>query len=290
VVRLSYDRAARLFTVDSGFPVVLPTSSSETATIARDTTGRLWVAMKRSAQVRVAYSSVGDDTAWSAAFVPDVPGTSMTTDDIPAVVAFDGKIGLMWSNQLDDTFRFAVHVDGAPVSQWTGETAAAGLNVADDHINLKTLPGDPRVFAVVKTSADDFEGPTDRPLVLLLVRSATGTWTRTTAWTVADKASRPQLALDETNDELLVMATAPTTGGTIHYKRTSLNTPTFNAGRGLPFLTFSGRYTNNISLAKAPVTAATGVVGIAADGGVRRYFHAEMDVAGVGDCRVRGSR
>ena len=41
-----------------------------------------------------------------------VNGTTVSSDDNSAVVAFDGQIGVMWSNQLDDAMYFATHKDG----------------------------------------------------------------------------------------------------------------------------------------------------------------------------------
>ena len=62
----------------------------------------------------VNHSVGGDDAVWATPYV--VPGatTALTSDDISSIVHFGSRIGVMWSDQNDGRFHFAVHEDGAP--------------------------------------------------------------------------------------------------------------------------------------------------------------------------------
>ena len=191
VGRLSFDPVTDSYAMDAGFPVVVGSGSVESVTIARDSLRRLWVTYTEPDpldatldRVFVAHSTT-DDTTWTAPFAVPVPDSTVKADDISAIVAFSGKVGVMWSDQQNEVVRFAVHPDtAADDSGWTMETALDGTRSADDHLNLKSLLEDDagRVYAAVKTSRGD--DPTDSPEdagIRVLTRSATGGWTAATA-------------------------------------------------------------------------------------------------------------
>lgn len=283
IARFSYNAASNNYTMDPGFPVSVATGGgSESATIDRDSTGRLWITYTRASRLWVAHSDPSG-LVWTAGYNPAVPDVAIKSDDISSVIAFNGRIGLMWSDQVSHAFRFAIHRDGDPDQTWTVEDALAGTNLADDHINLKQVTGDAqgRIFAAVKTSLDA-AGPT-ATLVGVLVRKpradGTGDWSLVPAGTVADDHTRPIIMIDQTNQELYFFATAPVTGGDIYYKKTSLANPVFGSGRGQKFVD-SVAQVNNASGAKDPVTSQTGMVILAVAEGKKRYVHAEMDLAG----------
>jgi hypothetical protein len=283
VNKLAFDPANRAWSQVSGFPVTVPTlGGSESATIDKDSVGRLWVTWTRKSRVWVAHSDA-THLNWTAGFQPKVPDVVIKADDVSALIAFNGQIGVLWSDQQSHAFRFAVHRDGDPDDVWRVETAMGGANLADDHINLKQLSGDAsgRLFAAIKTSQDD-AGP-NAMLVGVLVRTprsdGTGSWSVVPAGTVADDHTRPLLMIDQTNSELYFFATAPVQGGDIFYKKTALTNPHFAAGRGDRFIDYS-RLVNNASGAKHTVTAKTGLVLIAVAEGVKRYVHAEMPLPG----------
>ncbi|MBA2768794.1 MAG: hypothetical protein H0U35_06635 [Sporichthyaceae bacterium] len=275
---------SRIWSKDSGFPVTVNTGGgSESAAIDRDSTGRFWVTYTRSSTVWVAASNDASGLTWSAGFKPNVPDVTIKSDDISSVISFRGRIGVMWSDQQSHAFRMALHVDGTPDSQWTVEDALAGTNLADDHINLKTVAddGQGRVYAAVKTSQDS-AGPS-APLVGVLIRTpepdGSGSWDFIVAGTVADDHTRPIIQIDKTNQELYFFATAPVSGGDIYYKKTSLANPSFGPGRGAKFLDATP-VVNNVTGSKQPVTAETGMVVLAVAEGKKQYYHAEMELAG----------
>ena len=287
VIRLSYDTASDTYAVDAGFPTRVTSGGSESVTIARDSRSRLWITYTQGSRVYVARTTTSDST-WTAPFLVPDSDTSVAADDLSAVIAFSGRIGVMWSDQASNAVRFAVHEDGAADDVWTQETALSGARYADDHINIKSLleTDDGRIYAAVKTSLGDAstDAPTD-PSIAVLTRApgaTTGPWAATTAATVADVLTRPQLALDATNREVYVVMSTES-GGSVYYKKSPLGTLSFPTGKGTTLISRSGARINNASTAKAPVTAGTGLVVLASDNqSTNRYYHAELALDGGG--------
>ncbi|HEY3020396.1 MAG TPA: hypothetical protein VGJ32_09390 [Solirubrobacteraceae bacterium] len=264
--RFSYDKATQSYTRDVG-PVTLTTYGVEAAVLDRDGAGRLWATWTHDAKpdpadltavdtkVEVAHAAIGDDASWSAPFV--LPrSTTVTGDDISAIVRYAGHVGVMYSNQTTDwNFTWITHADGDPVDQWSAPTAALqGTELSDDHINLKALEGDPagQVFAAVKTSLN----AASDPLVELLVLDDAGVWRQHTVFTVADDPTRPQLELDPVRREIHVFATIGPccTGGRITVKTTSLDNIAFDPGRGMPLMTSAlDTHLNNVTTTKQPI-------------------------------------
>ncbi|MGY2078176.1 PKD domain-containing protein, partial [Blastococcus sp. SYSU DS0828] len=280
--RLSYDAGTQTYAMDAGFPKSVATGSVESVTITRDSLGRLWVTYTDDDQVWVAHSTT-DDTTWTAPFPVPVSDNDISSDDISAIVAFSGRIGVMWSDQGSQVMRFAVHQDSSPdASGWTMETALSGTRSADDHVNLKALVEDDqgRVYAAIKTSRGDSSSDSSSdPSIRVLSRSSSGTWTATTAATVGENLTRPQLALDATNRRLYVVMTTES-GGDVYYRHAPLGASLSFTPRAT-LLTWPGASLNNATTAKAPVTAASGLVVLASDDDeTDRYYHAELALNG----------
>src|SRR4028118_861370 len=242
VLRYSYDSATKKYTLDQGFPVTITSvGAGDGVVLDKDTSGKLWVTYEQNNQIYV-NRTLNDDRTWGTPFVLPVNGANVTSDDTSAVVAFDGQIGVMWSNQIDDAMYFATHTDGDPDNAWQGSRAAIqGPKNAAGHISLRSLQAadsSGRVFAAVKTSLNDVPNPNpNAPLNLLLVRDRDGNWTNHVFGRVGDDHTRPTLMLDEEHRDLYMFATAPCcAGGAIYYKKTSLNNVSFSAGLGEPFI------------------------------------------------------
>src|SRR4051794_14182209 len=290
VNRFSYTSATRSWTGDAGFPVALNSGgSSESATIDQAADGKYWITYTRGSRVWVSHSTDDTGNTWIPPYQPAVPDTVISSDDLSAIIAFGPSVGVMWSDQQSGAFRFAIHDNADPDTVWRVEDASAGLLTSDDHINLKQLVGDPqgRIFAVVKTSANDAATPDPADVLMAVVTrtppagggNGAGTWSRATAGTVADDHTRPLIMLDQTNSEIYFIATGGEAGGDIFYKKSSLTNISFEAGRGqrladAPFTL------NDPTGAKDPVTAQTGLVVIASSSSARRYAHAEVQLAG----------
>jgi len=283
--RFIYSSATKTYTLDTGYPTTIVNGGMEAIVIDKDAAGALWATWTRNNSVYV--NTTGSTGTWGTPFIIPVAGTTVSPDDISSVVSFNGNIGVMWSNQVDEAMYFAVHRNGDPASTWTSvKKAVQGTKMADDHINLKSLQEiNGQVFATVKTSLSDLQAANpSSPLILLLKRDeTTGSWSSTTVSTVADDQTRPILMLSPSQDRLWVFATTPVGGGTINSgtaqtaifsKTTSMSAPSFAPGKGTPFIQTTGDLTiNNSTSTKQLATAASGVVVLASDNASGFYMH-----------------
>jgi len=273
--RFEYDADTGTYRLDLG-PIPVNAFGAEQAVLAKDTTGTLWVTFTQGNRVYVT-RSLGDDADWAEPFPLPVAGVAVADDDVSAIVAFGASIGVMWSNQLDQTMYFAVHADGAPDGAWTEEIAyrIADRKGADDHMSLKADAGG-RVYAAAKTSltrAND-------PLIHLLVREPIGTWTSHPFGTVAEDHTRAIVQLDEDAGWLYLVATAPCcSGGTIYSKRTRFDAIAFPPGLGAPVIqSGANSAANNAASTKQSISRGTGLVVLASDDRTRRYVHGVLSL------------
>jgi len=285
--RFAYVAAEHRYTLDTGFPVPINDTSSESLTLDKDSHGVLWATWTQGQQVHV-NATTGDDATWGTPFVPAVEGAAtLTDDDISALVAEagSGRVGLMWSNESTSAFGYAEHRDGDPPAAWTARPVPGGeAHLADDHLNLKS-DGHGHVFAAVKTSLD-LSGRSDAAQVLLLRYDvAAARWTRTTFGTVADCHTRPVVVLDPGRKLVHVFATAPVEEGCVHagtpgaiYEKTaSTDDPTFAPGRGTPVVRDAESATvNDVTSTKQPVDGTSGLVVLAGNDITKRYRFADL--------------
>ncbi len=279
--RYGYNAATETYSLDAGFPVQIGNYKTEALTIAKDSTGQLWATWKQGTTFVVNASvcnPVCNDAVWGTPFTPNVPGTKTTfdSDDNSAVIAFAGKVGVLWSNQTNGTDYFAIHGDSDSDTTWAGETALSGPDMADDHMNLKT-DSSGRVYAVVKTSRG---GSTD-PLVMLLVRNTSGSWTSTTVGLKRDHHTRAIVELDEVDQIIHVFATSPESGGSIYEKTSPMGSISFPGGQGTIVVQDADGKLNNSTSTKQNVSPATGLV-VLASSGQRVYFHQYFSLGGSG--------
>jgi hypothetical protein len=288
LVRFSYASATKTWTRDSGYPVSpMGSGGVKSPVIAKDSTGMLWATFFTGSKVYITHSLPGDDRSWVPPYQLPTPNdeSSVGSDDISAVVAFDGdKVGVLWSNQLpaSETVYWAWHQDGTSDQQWSTQVAYRQPEGADDHINLKSLVGDSsgRVFAVAKTSMDNVSDP----LINLLTLNLAGQWSARTIWTKADNSTRAIVQIDSENRQLYAFAAAPCcAGGTIYYKQSPLDNPTFGPGLGTPFIHSDAHpEANNPTSTKQNVTGSTDLVVMASDDETRTYLYNRLDLDGGG--------
>jgi PKD repeat protein len=273
--RYSYVAATDRYTLDAGFPVDVNTVKTETLVIDKDSTGMLWATWMVGNQIFVNHTT-GSDNQWSAPTVVPGAGTTVSSDDISSVVHFGGdKIGVMWSNQVDHHFWFAIHHDGDPDTAWTSSAVPFAF-LSDDHINLKTdVAG--RVYAAVKTS----ETTGTRPLISLLVRSTTGTWSDFTLGTVSNSNTRPIVEIDQQAGVIHTFETGPSppnrsgqSGGTIYEKTSPISPISFATGLGTPVIREAAfADMNDATSTKQNLNASTGIVVMANNATSLRYWH-----------------
>ncbi|MCW3015607.1 MAG: OmpA protein [Solirubrobacterales bacterium] len=271
--RYSYNAGTKTYTTDAGYPIPLTSDGMESVVLDKDGAGRLWITYTQSQQVWLSHSTT-DDATWTTPYVMPAPGaTTLTPDDISSLVAYNGHVGVMWSNQTDSTMYWASHANNDADTVWTPNTAIQKPEYADDHINLKSLGSDPagKVIASTKTSLNR---PND-PLDLLLVLDNSDTWHPYTVSTVANDPTRSQVMVDAQHRQLYVLAASPCcSGGVVSYKQTSLDAIAFGSGIGTPFIQSSlDLNINNISSTKQSLSAQTGLVAIAGDDKTDYYLH-----------------
>jgi hypothetical protein len=260
VMRFSYNPGTDSYSADNGFPVVLDNAGVEAVVIDKDSTGMLWVTYTddfgSGRRVLVTHSTI-NDLNWVDPYTIQATGaTNLTDDDISTLVAYNGKIGVMWSNQNDNTVYFASHTDGTADNVWVQNPAIQGNKYADDHLNIKSVQADSsgQIYAAVKTSLNDVNpSNSGEPLILLLELANNGSWSRRTVARISDKHTRPMVLLDVENRDVYVFMTyryGSQDNGAIYYKKTSMDNKgsQFPTGIGTPFIEFStDTHINNIS-------------------------------------------
>lgn len=278
--RYSYNSGTKTFALDGGFPVTVNNAITETLVIAKDSTGTLWVTYVENGTVMVNHSVGGNDAVWGTPYaIPAGGDQQVNVDDIASIIAYNGRIGVMWSDQSSSgNYRmvFASHADGAADSEWN-DLVAYG-NSGDDHISIKSLQADSAgsLFAVVKTAQNS-------ALVVLLV-CKTSTCASPSDWTphiVYNSASynptRPMLLIDQTNRELYVFTANEYSGSKsgIYYKKTSLDAPSFAANTIGTVLIRSSTETSidDATSTKQNLNAATGLMLLASDRVAKYYVY-----------------
>jgi PKD repeat protein len=277
--RYSYNASTDTYTRDSGFPVTLNNFRTETLVIDKDSTGQLWATWVQGGKVWVRASICNpacNDASWGTAFA--IPTTAVKSDDISSVIAFGGnRIGIMWSNQNNWTFGFAIHDDGQADNVWSLETALSGNQLSDDHINLKADSGG-RLYAAIKTS----KSSSSQPLTMLLVRQAGGSWSSHVFGTVGNNHTRPIVEIDEEHGVIHMYATDSGSGGSIVEKTTPLNSISFAAGKGTPVIKDADGKVNNATSTKQNPSSATGLV-VLSHSGNGHYMHSFQTLAAGGE-------
>jgi hypothetical protein len=295
--RYSYNAAAKTYTLDAGFPVTIRTGGAETLVLDKDSTGKLWITYTQSNKVWINRSTTADN-AWNpaAAFNPpnalgETSSATVDPDDISTLVAYDGKVGVMWSKHSTSvsidpnaSFYFAYRSDGAPDTSWQTKNIYKGPNYSDDHLNIKALQANGKeVYAVVKTSINGQS--TTTPQILLLAGKPNGsgglTWTATQVSSGYENQTRPVLLIDPEHRKLHVFM-SDEGGGNIYYKQSSMDTIAFPSGKGTTFIQMGSGLTqiNDATSTKQSVNSATGIVILASDDSVKWYAHNYLDLGG----------
>jgi hypothetical protein len=276
-----------------GAPETITNGKPETLVIDKDSTGKLWLTYTADnglggKTVYVAHTTTSQ-TTWGTPYVLPVPDADhLAADDISTLVSYGASgnryIGVLYSNQNDETLSFARHPDGAgdAISDWQRIVLASGTKLPDDHLNIKSLiDSNGRVFAVVKTSLNDKspQVPSD-PLIVLYTITGTSA-SASTVWTVGDDVTRAILMLDSENQNVHLFGAGPCcSGGTVYTKSSGYNSPTFAAGRGAPFIQLaSDPKINNVTSAKQTVNSTSGLLVEAGDDSTRFYVHNFLTLA-----------
>jgi hypothetical protein len=272
--RLRYDKRAGMYRTVSGSPMDVGTKGTRSASLAKDSIGRLWTAHIESGRVVVVHS---DSTArrWTSARPLPVPANRLLGEELVDIVAFDRKIGVIWSDQRADAFRFAIRADEDKSGTWAIETAAQAPYIADDHISAQVVHGNDgeTVLAAVKTSKD-LSNLADGPLIEVLARSPQGTWTAHPVSTVADQQTRPVLIVDSARQVYVFAAQH----GSIVYKSAALSRLDFPVGSGSRLTSSTETAVADLTGTGQTVDSVTGIVLLGSDEPNHRYWHGEVAI------------
>ena len=278
--RYTYEVATKTYSLENGFPVTVNNAISETLVLDKDSTGKLWVTWTQSSKVYLNYSA-NDGTTWATPFALPTQGANTSSDDISTLIAFNGKLGVVWSNQSDSKIYFSAHKDNDAATVWgTQEVALSDPSlgaVADDHLNIKmTNDGGGNLYLATKTSLSG----TTAPGIYLLRRGFGGGWTKYVVATKADDYTRPIVVIDDENRELYVFAKS---GSYITKKKVSLDNISFPSGKGDAFIESSDNSDiNDATTSKHNVNSMTGILILASDEVNRYYYHNYLTLAGNG--------
>ena len=257
----------RRYSLLEGFPVnfnFLP--GHETAVLAQDSKGVLWVTYESQGTVYVSRSETGLHWQENQAL-----GSSVADDDISTVISFGTQLGVFWSNQNMESLHFRIREDYESPQCWKEvEEVTQGGFVADDHLNMAATKG--WVYAATKTSVDDAIGKLDGPTqaqIILNVRSNNRVWTMyDVAPLSSEDVTRPVVVLDDENREVYVFYRK---GDEIVYKHTPLDKIDFSR-EPLSAITVPGVILNNVTSTKQNVNSTTGLL-ILATGDDGHAYH-----------------
>jgi hypothetical protein len=204
IAALCYD-SLRCDYVQAAPPTTWPSpadESIETATITTDQTGRLWVAYNADQSVWVRASRDRTGICWTE---PILLAHGTGDDDICSIARLCGGVGVIWSNQNDETISFRFHRNGCPPDTWhQKEIVAQGDKTADDHLNC-AVAEDGTLYVATKTSLDTL----NRPLLSLRERLPEGRW-RSHAYatlTSNGEPSRPIAIMSHSSKRLVLCHT-----------------------------------------------------------------------------------
>jgi hypothetical protein len=207
----------------------------ETATIDIDSEGRMWLASDGRTAVDTLYKILvrWSDSPYDTWNGPHILESDVKPDDICAVTAFDGKIGVIWSNQKTKRYGFKYHTDGNSATTWSTDEVPAsqsandviGAGMADDHLNIAT-GSDGTLYVASKTG---YKGVGYANLSLLVRRPA-GTWDD--LYEVEEReamreGTRPIVLLSEYLGIITVVYVEDIGGSDIVYKESKISSISF---------------------------------------------------------------
>jgi hypothetical protein len=174
----------------------------ETATIARDSRGRWWVACDRDQQITAFWTTDAEGLQWSSGFTL---GANTHRDDISTLVVLPDRVGVVWSDQVADAVYFREHLDGQPPADWGQPiTVQQGGKTADDHLSA-VVAEDGTLFVATKNSVDQVGAPQ----LVLRIRRPDGSWENHPYAVLQDKLgpSRPIALLAGQTQQLYLLHT-----------------------------------------------------------------------------------
>ncbi|HET7473152.1 MAG TPA: hypothetical protein VFJ71_08520 [Candidatus Limnocylindrales bacterium] len=270
------------FRPDPDFPIQLTDRGVRSMALARDGSGRLWLAVVRDGALEVAHSTT-NDANWTAA--TPIPGAgALDNDDVVALLAFGpDRMGLAWTARTENAVRFVWRADTDAGAAWSPvETISSNMPLLRDPISAVAGPDG----SVLVSVAGDVRGSVASPAAARLTvarRDAGGTWTATVAGRVEDRHGSSAILATADTGEIDLVATQGSTGSAWVVKRSNPDRLEFEAGPGTPLAAPVG--ISSLDLGGPHVAAGPStdeVVAVGFDATVGRYVHTVIRLATAG--------
>lgn len=174
----------------------------ETATIARGSDNRWWIAFDRDQKIFAVRTSDREGQDWSDF---QLIGANIYRDDISALFALKDRVGVIWSDQVADAVYFREHLDGRPPEDWSPPIVVEqGKKTADDHLS-GVVAEDGTLFVATKNSVDVI----GKPQLVLRIRRPDGRWENHPYADLHEKLgpSRPIVQLAGAAQDLILLHT-----------------------------------------------------------------------------------
>jgi hypothetical protein len=223
-------------------------SYQKTPTLARDTSGKLWIAWKALNSQGSGYHCYVRHNEQLTLFPATSVANGLSSGDRCTIVALPAlkQVGVLWSDATNRRHGFRTHGDGFPVGIWgvtefpgnLGQHAnkSYGTGIASGQMNV-AVAADGRLYAAIKTN---YNSKSNAPVIGLLVRHVDGTWAPfedNYRVDLSDKTDPngydpsgpyvpserdPVVVIDEIHQSLVVAYTSDKSGGDILYRRSPL--------------------------------------------------------------------
>ncbi|HKZ79240.1 MAG TPA: IPT/TIG domain-containing protein [Pyrinomonadaceae bacterium] len=281
--KYSYAAGPQPYALAPGFPVSIPlTGLAVSAVVAKDTTGKLWIAYAgaetgaggdSSIHVIWSTSTLPEHQMWNTTGVVLESATATNQTDVASIVSFnDGspKIGVVWSNQRLGEYAFRYHLDGTDENTWNAKEIVDGgaTTIATEEFSIAATP-DGRVLVV----GTDLVG---NGHLNFYVRSTDGTWSARVPVNsdATSQPSRPLLLVDTDNNAAYCVYRDSTYNKSTFFTRTSLSGPiSFSA----PNVLISAKASDGTTT-KQYVTNTTDLIAAASQNG--EIFWNILDLSG----------
>ena len=250
--------------------------------LARDSTGKLWMTyIADNGQVMI-NRTVGDDLFWGEPFALPADESQVTTDDGAQVFAYGpARVGVLWSNQGSRAHELR-EPPGRRSRRDLERDRAGGLRARRWRAGSSRWSRRPTAACSLPSGRRSTRTPTANgrsPQVLLLDRDADGDWSEHALQPAPGPAPIPVARLRCRQRDRLLTATTPKPGGTIVFKRTSADHPSFDAGSGTVFIADSALPSSAARRRRRTrLDRDTGFVMLAWDPTTARYVHGIMDL------------
>ena len=280
--RFSYYASTRRYARDANFPVTLTESGVRSLSLARDSSGKVWIAYIDQ-DLLVVRHSVQSDLVWTDALAPAAPEMSGQVD-VAVITQVGTATVLVWTEATTDWVHVGVHRDAEPDDAWTVTSVEVpGLSLGPDDLAVTAadVGQAPRIYAALRTSLDALPGH-DRmaPQIVLMQAVLGGEPTVHLVNRVQDGQTEPIVLLSSEPRSLYVASISRNSNSPgIFLTQSGLDSIAFPGGSGLLLMAGEGATgVGALSSSKQPISNQTGIVLLTVDTGRGIYRYVALDL------------